>query len=121
MSESKQKWTPGPWETNQCGDLIGGNGEKVFFAGDGFAIACGRRNEEWNANGRVAKAAPELVEALKKIVDSAEQHAFEYWLASESPSGCVEQVQDQWEKSSEYEQFCCDWETELAALAKAGA
>ncbi|UVS93509.1 hypothetical protein EFP17_28460 [Burkholderia glumae] len=62
-----------------------------------------------------------MVEALKKIVDSAEQHAFEYWLASESPSGCVEQVQDQWEKSSEYEQFCCDWETELAALAKAGA
>ncbi|MCM2493274.1 hypothetical protein [Burkholderia glumae] len=66
MSESKQQWTPGPWETNQCGDLIGGNGEKVVFAGDGFAIACGRRNEEWSANGRVAKAAPELAEMAIK-------------------------------------------------------
>ncbi|UWX68855.1 hypothetical protein [Burkholderia gladioli] len=66
MSESKRQWTPGPWELAPWGDLIGSNGDKVVFAGDGFSIGS-RSNSTWKANGDVAKVAPELAEALQAM------------------------------------------------------
>lgn len=64
---SKQTWTPGPWELTPYGDLIGSNGDKVVFAGDGFSIGS-RSNPTWKANGDVAKAAPDLFEALRRTL-----------------------------------------------------
>lgn len=76
-------------------------------------------DKELLANAHLIAAAPELLEALAKIVDSAEQRAFEDWLASNSPSGCVEQVQDQWERSHEFADFCDEWKAARAAISKA--
>lgn len=78
---------------------------------------------EWDemqqANGRLMAAAPELLDTISKRVDNAEQRAFEDWLVRNRPSGDVEQVQDQWEHSSDFSDFCDEWEAERAAIAKA--
>lgn len=67
MSDSKQQWTPGPWEQNKYGEMIGSNGKNVVLGSSGFSLACGEPNEEWDANGLLAKAAPELVEAMSSM------------------------------------------------------
>ncbi|MDI9680440.1 hypothetical protein [Burkholderia cenocepacia] len=115
------KHTPGPW-TNH-GRITGPGLPHSAIAAETLIARVFSKYfgdvEQEIANANLIAAAPELLEALAKIVDSAEQRAFEDWLASNSPSGCVEQVQDQWEQSSEFADFCEDWEIERAAVAKA--
>ena len=65
----------------------------------------------------------QAIEALTKFVKNAEQSVFEDWLEAKSPSGDVEQVQIQWEGSSEYREFCERWaeaRTAVAALEAGG-
>ncbi|WP_336817254.1 hypothetical protein [Burkholderia gladioli] len=107
MSESKQKWTPGPWELAPWGDLIGSNGDKVVFAGDGFAIGS-RSNSTWKANGDISKAAPELVEALQSIAQ----------YGSDTLSGRTDGPDDRdWQREAVLEMT----RRARAALAKVGA
>lgn len=71
------------------------------------------------ANARLISAAPDLLEALQRVVGNAEQSVFEDWLSSNCPSGDSEQVHQQWIASAEYEDFCIDWLDERAAISKA--
>lgn len=58
------KATPGPWETVK-GYLVGSNGERVLFSGHlGLCLAPLPAD---NANDSLAKAAPELYEALLEL------------------------------------------------------
>jgi hypothetical protein len=75
---SNFKGTPGPWETNCYGDLIGSDGQRVVFGGDGFSIGSGR-DEVWIANGILAKAAPDLLEALQALRLAREQDKYPSW------------------------------------------
>ena len=60
------------------------------------------------------------LDALTKFVKNAEQSVFEDWLEAKSPSGDVEQVQIQWEGSSEYREFCeRAWAVPLSAAIAA--
>ena len=121
MSEAKH--TPGPWDA--IGNLVRSpmhqpeglpRGVQIVECRDGYFLP---HTEEAKANARLIAAAPELLEALKKRAGNAEQRAFEQWLLAASPSGGVEQVQAQWEKSSDFHDFCDEWECEFAAIAKA--
>jgi len=71
------------------------------------------------ANARLLSAAPDLLAALKGRVKNEEQRIFEDWLHDKTPSGDVEQVQDQWERSSEYLDFHDAWAVEISAIFKA--
>ena len=57
------------------------------------------------------------LDALTKILKIFERDAFDIWLEAKSPSGDVEQVQRQWESSSEYSEFCDKWADARAAIA----
>ncbi|WP_186215884.1 hypothetical protein [Burkholderia gladioli] len=115
MSESKQQWTPGPWELAPWGDLIGSNGDKVVFAGDGFSIGS-RSNSTWKANGDVAKVAPELAEALQEAMRAASDTLFVLREMLENNYGHthprLENLADALDKATD---------VGYAALAKAGA
>jgi hypothetical protein len=60
-----------------------------------------------------------LLEALKEIVNEAEQSVFEKWLIRTSTSGCCESVDAQWRMSSDYLDFLDEWAKQVAALARA--
>lgn len=64
-------------------------------------------------------AAPDLLKALKVVVENAEQRVFEDWLARTAPSGECDSVHAQWLESSDYEDFASDWDLQIAAIAKA--
>ena len=42
--------------------------------------------------------------------DDSEQKAFEDWFYRVCPYGDAQSVHDQWLDSSDYEDFCLDWE-----------
>lgn len=65
------------------------------------------------------KYAPDLLDALKDVVENAHQAAFEGWLLRTSPSGDVEQVQRAWKESADYEDFSDAWCASLDVIAKA--
>lgn len=67
---------------------------------------------------RLMAAAPELLWALSKKVQEAEQRMFEDWLEFNSPSGDHEAVQRQWLESNDYRGFIGEWSEQLAAIAK---
>lgn len=113
------KHAPGPWTIEKTTHGYGVRAPQWGYVAIHDTSPHAHWNEGQAANRALIAAAPELLEALAKIVDNAEQRAFEDWLASNCPSGCVEQVQDQWEQSSEFADFCDDWEVERAAIAKA--
>lgn len=74
------KHTQGPWHT-------GGNGDRIIYAADGFAVADatvfhGRHEGEHGANARLIAAAPEMFETLQRI-------------ATADPSTWDEEVRDQ--------------------------
>lgn len=71
------------------------------------------------ANARLIAAAPELLEALTKKVQDAEQRMFEDWLEFNSPSGDHEAVQRQWLESNDYRGFIGEWREQLDAIANA--
>ncbi len=86
--------TPGPWEVHEqqhvdgefwcsigrCGwgpitDIVGGEGNKTQF----FQPVAGMRHlvtpvEEQKANARLIAAAPELLEVVEELVESAKNH-----------------------------------------------
>ncbi|HHA2761819.1 TPA: hypothetical protein ACOEQU_000129 [Stenotrophomonas maltophilia] len=75
--------------------------------------------ENAEANARLIAAAPELLEALTKKVQDAEQRMFEDWLEFKSPSGDHEAVQRQWLESNDYRGFIGEWREQLDAIANA--
>jgi hypothetical protein len=66
--------TPGPWHVGA--DI--GVGRLEINGPDGRTIACvldlGDSNEERDANAQLIRAAPDLYEALKLVLDDAFQH-----------------------------------------------
>jgi hypothetical protein len=65
------KHTPGPWHT------AGEQGVQIRSAKDQIAKVWTMRGNEWKANARLIAAAPELLEALKEIVDAADGAGWE--------------------------------------------
>lgn len=76
MSESKQQWTPGPWEwddrypSSNTGEktwsLIGADGYGILSC-DGVENSPQGLNDD--ANAKLIAAAPELVEALSELLE----------------------------------------------------
>ena len=65
------KYTPGPWHT------AGEQGVQIRSAKDQIAKVWTMRGNEWKANARLIAAAPDLLEALKEIVDAADGAGWE--------------------------------------------
>lgn len=123
------KHTPGPWVVNQRPREPFEYGHHVMTE-DGLTICSvtyqlpsrtpeGVEETKRIANARLIAAAPELLLALTKKVEDAEQRAFEDWLESNSPSGDHEQVQRQWLESNDHRGFIGEWREQLDAIAKA--
>lgn len=109
------KHTPGPWVWNKWTWLDGAGGKEVLdYAG------CGTHEcVVSEPDAHLIAAAPELLEALQGEVENAEQRAFEDWLTSTCPIGDSEAVARQWEESCDFKDFCENWKTARAAIAKA--
>lgn len=52
----------------------------------------------------------EKVMNKQSVKDDSEQKAFEDWFYRVCPYGDAESVNDHWLKSSDYEDFCLDWD-----------
>lgn len=73
MSEN---WTKGPWEPVLFPhDNYGVEYEVISPASDGYAVCSGI---EVTANANLIAAAPELYEALKRVVDIADRRTDEF-------------------------------------------
>lgn len=55
------KGTPGPWTGK---DMFRG----VVLSGEGLSLSCGLASKEAKANGKLALAAPDLLEALQDLL-----------------------------------------------------
>lgn len=64
------KGTPGPWYQDQFGNVLHGD-KKDTVRVSGVSLP-GRVTEEYAANTNLVTAAPELLEALQKLRDYAE-------------------------------------------------
>ena len=60
------KHTPGPWSYDDTGAIFGLEGKPIMTCGE-YAIKFGAGTEEAFANARLIAAAPDLLEALRKI------------------------------------------------------
>lgn len=76
----KAKWTPGPWHT---GTAEFRSTDAVFGPIDGLTVSVGviaqcgavaRPREENEANARLIAAAPDLLAALVRLVDTVDQY-----------------------------------------------
>jgi len=68
--------TEGPWVYDRRGEnLVGRNGVRVRVYGSGLSFS-GLPDDESKANARLIAAAPELLEALKDLVDACDGN---YW------------------------------------------
>ncbi|WP_186055718.1 hypothetical protein [Burkholderia gladioli] len=70
MSESKQQWTPGPWELEVNGwdnQVVYGNDPRVSGKRR-FIAEVSLYHDGANANAKLIAAAPELVEALRRTL-----------------------------------------------------
>jgi hypothetical protein len=61
--------TPGPWFKN-CGFLIGSDGSDVVAAGLGLGLGADNGDGIRKANALLIAAAPELLEALQRMLDA---------------------------------------------------
>lgn len=111
------KHTPGPWTHSK------GERHDFFYIdspdGDVVYVTGSLQPDHVEANARLIAAAPELLEALTKKVQDAEQRMFEDWLEFNSPSGDHEAIQRQWLESDDYRGFIGEWREQLDAIAKA--
>lgn len=64
--------TPGRWEIGPHQRIISGGWSIRIADGSAIAYVLGEKNPELQANARLIAAAPELLEALKQIVDAAD-------------------------------------------------
>ena len=73
------KHTPGPWASNEYTTSVSVPLKAVDCERIGFSIVFvnGHRGKEAAANARLIAAAPELLEALKEIVDAADGAGWE--------------------------------------------
>lgn len=76
MSTDKASHTPGPWVSADYGDYGDYFGECRVILGEGgnirTAVVLGFDNKENQANARLIAAAPELLVALRTLVDCVE-------------------------------------------------
>ncbi len=115
------KHTPGPWHQEVTNSA---HTSYVVVSADGFAngstVVIGQcAGPDRLENARLIAAAPELLEALTKKVQDAEQRMFEDWLEFNWPSGDHDAVQRQWLESNDYRGFIGEWREQLDAIAKA--
>ena len=72
--DSEQKHTKGPWEVREVNNGRVRRALHIFAAGWPGTLICedvyGRTLEEGDANRALVKAAPEMYEALKALVES---------------------------------------------------
>lgn len=61
--------TPRPWTVGPHQRIISGGWSIRIADGSAIAYVLGERNPELQANARLIAAAPDLLEALKRIVD----------------------------------------------------
>ena len=59
---------------------------------------------------KYVKTFKEIKMSKQSAKDDSEQKAFEDWFYRVCPYGDAESVHDQWLDSSDYEDFCLDWE-----------
>lgn len=69
------KHTPGPWQMSRHGNLVGSNGATVVVWGSGLTNA--HRGPEAEANARLISAAPALLEALTRLLRTAEDELYD--------------------------------------------
>ena len=62
------KGTSGRWNINKWGQIVDENNKAIVFTGLTLAM---KDNEETKANAKLIAAAPELLEALKNMVNVA--------------------------------------------------
>lgn len=111
------KHTQGPWAYQEDSDAY-----THIVRGPGNRFICQlaqTTSAEIEANARLTAAAPELLQAMTKKVQDAEQRMFEDWLEFNSPSGDHEAIQRQWLESNDYRGFIGEWREQLDAIAKA--
>ncbi|WP_151038960.1 hypothetical protein [Mycobacterium tuberculosis] len=116
------KHTPGPWifyadtpSTDPNWHIVTTANRMVVLAN----VHIEPGNETALANARLIAAAPELLVALEKLTNNAEQSAFEDWLQEKTPSGDAESVHRQWKESSAFRDYFDQWRHALDAIAKA--
>lgn len=70
---NETKWTPGPWHVGgvQRCTVYDVRAQRVANSFEGV-LAVLRSDEECKANARLIAAAPELAEALEKLIEAAE-------------------------------------------------
>lgn len=120
------KHTPGEWywtdaypkssDGERTWSLIGAGGYGILSC-DGVGNSPQGLNNE--ANARLIAAAPEMLVALEKLTNNAEQSAFEDWLERKTPSGDAESVHRQWKESIDFQAYVDEWRHALDAIAKA--
>lgn len=68
---TKSKHTPGPWEREAQAIRIQTMGWPINDPRDGsrLAVVLGEKSEELRANARLIAAAPDLLAALRKLID----------------------------------------------------
>jgi len=70
MKKPKTKYTPGPWEQgrNHDQEVFGPDGVRVAHCGTSFTMD----DDEMTANAQLVATAPDLLKALKGVVDALE-------------------------------------------------
>lgn len=112
---SAPRHTLGPWRAAPSGQIVGGPTRVRQIC----KIWNTRDREQDLANASLLAAAPDLLGALKSIVENAEQRAFECWLTRTCPSGDCDSVHAQWIESSEFSDFSSEWDLQITAISKA--
>ncbi|MCE1970813.1 hypothetical protein LWT57_12400 [Enterobacter cloacae] len=74
--------TPGPWTGK---DMFRG----VVLSGDGLSLSCGFASEEAKANGKLALAAPDLLEACLRARNQFYAAGYEPKAGSMNPVECL--------------------------------
>lgn len=115
------RFTPGPWVVDESRYEGSVNRLEPFrHIGMVSQFQHDAESREQNAaNAKLIAAAPDLLIALKGIVDNAEQRAFEDWLSRTAPSGDCDSVHSQWLESSDCSDFAAEWDAPLTAITKA--
>lgn len=95
---SNAQHTPGPWKINKTGseNFIGISADGHYSLADVWMIDDGVTREQMEANARLIAASPELLEALKTMVDAIRKYGCgfesgsgEFWLGEEKARAAI--------------------------------